>query len=753
MSSTFLSLFDLLASRFRSDSGGENNGQGGMSVQVGDQSESSDLSGHSQPRSRSHTETVRPSNLPLPNRSPIQSRQNRSMTTQYDPSLPPPQTGNQNNNNNQNNQNTLTVPGQPPRNPNRRSTNMPRRGTVVDQNGNTTTTTTTTLQVPNGPPGLKVSPQHKRRSTVVRPPSNVNLPLNNNNINNNNNNNNSTSTTTTTTTTSTNNNNNEEIVTLTIPKDTQQQTTTTTTPTTTSPIIMTDSLVLRVPNIVVGSTNDFEAIVVNSTPNSPETMTQSNDPLVPFVPPLDLQPNSNGEHGIEMTTMGDDDNTEDDQYSYDDYDPDIPTAGEFATEEDLEMATKGDGEEEEVEEEKPMIFTHKSFFINIGKYFGSMLGMVILVSCVAVAYGLFEIYAGCRFVDNTEYSTWPFWGVVTHSISRIVLNTALCMYPYLLLTMFFGFKKTMVCLWISLGASIGASVWSTYNVVNPVLNQTVALLPSYFFFVVALLGSTSYLSRKIGSPTFRHLFLGQFVLAAIILIIYDFLLVPFYITTTSINKSVVRIVIHPGLCAAALFVSRACSSRIKPDVPGTNVFPVLIFMWFSTYYGRFFNSVMSLGFMTGTMVIVSLLELVWRTTLRPRDKRIMNAICGYCFKKELTHSNDFAKIYRDFLRHEQLYENTSILTACAIYLAFYSVFQDDLGGNYARVLSSMAIQLALEWSTDALSLYIESRVHKMEVLKIEKLPKGFYFMICYTFFLGMAYSTSRIILITEDKWL
>eukprot|EP01133_Synstelium_polycarpum_P000178 gene178-214_t len=430
---------------------------------------------------------------------------------------------------------------------------------------------------------------------------------------------------------------------------------------------------------------------------------------------------------------------------------------DYTDSDNLDMAEECayDGDENEDDFEKkdapPPPFSHKEFGIELFKYFGSMLTSVLLVSTVAIAYAMFEMYAGCRFV-NINFSDWPQWGIITHSVSRIVLNTALCMYPYILLTTFFGFKETMVCLWIGLAASVGSSAWATFNVVKPVLNQTLALLPSYFFFVVALLSSAHYMGRKVKSATFRHLFMGQFVLAAIALVIYDFALVPFYIQTNSINKSIVRILIHPGICAIALFVSRACSSRITPIIPGTNVFPVLIFMWFSTYYGRFFNSNMSLLFMTGTMVIVSLLELVWRTTLRPRDKKIVNTICGYCFNVELQHSNNFDRIYRDFLRHEQMYENTSIITACAVYLAYFSVF-DATHFNYSTILTSMAIQFGLEWATDIISLYIESRVHHMDVLRREKLPKGFYFIICYTFFLGISYSTSRIILINENKWL
>lgn len=155
--------------------------------------------------------------------------------------------------------------------------------------------------------------------------------------------------------------------------------------------------------------------------------------------------------------------------------------------------------------------------------------------------------------------------------------------------------------------------------------------------------------------------------------------------------------------------------------------------------------------MSGTMAIVSLTELLWRTTLRPRDKKIMNAICGFCFKKRLTHSQNFDKIYRDFLRHEQLYENTSILTSCFVYIAFYNVF-DKSQLDYTTLFSSMAIQFSFEWVTDIISMYIETRIYKIEALHWKNPPKYFYFMLLYTFFLGMSYSTSRVILLGEGKW-
>ncbi|GAM17366.1 hypothetical protein SAMD00019534_005410 [Acytostelium subglobosum LB1] len=440
---------------------------------------------------------------------------------------------------------------------------------------------------------------------------------------------------------------------------------------------------------------------------------------------------------------------------------DFTQDGEY---DDEEAATQDGADEFNGEEEEEVIdeaeikkyppappFSNRAFFSEVLYYFGRLLILVLLVSTVSVGYGMFEIFLGCRFVDVSE-DTWPLWGKITYSISRIVLNTCLCMYPYILLSLSYGFRMTLVCLPIGIASSMGASAWATYNIFRPVLNHKLSLLPSYGFFVIALLASATYVGKKLKSRNFRHLFMGQFVLAAVALVFYDFFLVQFYITTDDqIKKAVIRVVVHPAICAIALFISRACSSRIRPYHRGTNVFPVLIFMWFSTYYGRFFNSNMDLGYMTGTMAIVSLLELIWRTTLRPRDKKIINAICGYCFNVELRHTNNFERIYRDFLRHEQMYENSSIITATAVYLAYFHVFDPD-NLNYSRILAGMAIQFALEWVTDLLSFYIESRVHKLDILYRERHPRGFHFMICFTFFLGMAYSTSRIILINEGKW-
>ncbi|KYQ93203.1 hypothetical protein DLAC_05842 [Tieghemostelium lacteum] len=408
-------------------------------------------------------------------------------------------------------------------------------------------------------------------------------------------------------------------------------------------------------------------------------------------------------------------------------------------------------EKEEPKKEPLKPFNHKEFSVGFVKYFLFLIILMLFVAAFATGYGIFEIYAGCRFT-TTKFVYWPEWGKATHALSRALLNCFLCMFPYCLLFCFFGDKVTRVPLYISATSSLGASAWAIFNAMKPMLKPTLALLPSYGFFVIALVASSHYVGHKIKSPTFRHLFMGQFVMAAITLVLYDFLIVPFYVDATSIQKSVVRILIHPGISALNLFISRSCSSRINPYIPGTQAFPVLIFMWFSTYYGRFFNSNMSLTMMTITMSIVSILELLWRTTLKPRDKKIVNAICGYCFKKQLTHSANFNNIYRDFLRLEQLYENVSIVTAACVYLGYYNVF-DPENLSYSRILSGMAIQYALEWATDAISMYIESRYYRMDVLSFQKPAKGFYFMITYTFLLGMAYSTSRIILIASNEWL
>ncbi|KAM9995463.1 hypothetical protein ACTFIY_001655 [Dictyostelium cf. discoideum] len=723
MATTLFSLLDLLASRFRSDSQEGQDSQEGentsaLSIQV------SESEPQSQPRSRSHTEVSRPPNLPTnnnnnnnnnhnnnpnrvvrPNRSPIQTRQQRSHTTALDPNGLPPGVGVDPNllspQTRQQRSGSQLRPNNLNRDPSRRnSTNLPRRPlstTLQPINNTTPTTTSATTKTETTPSTLEVPT----------------IPIDSNNNNN-------------------NNNENEQ------PK----------------------SITLQVPTIVELQTPIQEEINLEKEKIGPSPIPNFNTPsnllntsyaagTVLVTPPLftSNDPMNSSKDGIEMKGYGDGDDQDEygDEDQYDEYD-DADRDDDQQNKEDIEQPI------EALEEKKEPLppFSHKDFIRVFGTYFLKILGLTLAISIMAVGYGCFEIFLGCRYID-TSSATWPYWAIVTHSISRTILNFSLCMFPYFLLLTFFGFRDTIVPLIIGLISSSGASAWAIYNTVHELLDQTLALLPSYFFFCVALVLSSHYMGRKINDPTFRHLFMGQFALAAIVLVLYDFAILPWYVKTSSINKSVVRILIHPGLCAMGLFVARACSSRIKPKTPGTNVFPVLIFMWFSTYYGRFFNSNMSLLFMSGTMAIVSLTELLWRTTLRPRDKKIMNAICGFCFKKRLTHSQNFDKIYRDFLRHEQLYENTSILTSCFVYIAFYNVF-DKSQLDYTTLFSSMAIQFSFEWVTDIISMYIETRIYKIEALHWKNPPKYFYFMLLYTFFLGMSYSTSRVILLGEGKW-
>ncbi|KAF2071220.1 hypothetical protein CYY_007454 [Polysphondylium violaceum] len=688
MATSLFSLLDLLASRFRSDSDNDNTDENPSSISI----QVSDTEPQSQPRSRSHTETTRPAGFApnrSPNRSPNISRQNRSHTTVLDPNAPP---------------GALS----PTSGPGLLSVNHPisrqhRRSTQFNPNRRSIGS------VPR-PVGAVPTDPTKLPTTTTTTTATTATPIDENN----NNNNNLVVPQLHTPSLELNNNNEQnQPITLVVPNSDGTSITTTST----APAQNKTANELQVSSFAVGS-------IIATTPG--------------FQDPNQIY---SSQEGIEMQEYIDQE--DDGEYT----DDDIPIGEEFPIEEEYDQ----DPPEEEAKKELKEPFNHLAFFKVFGKYFSKLLVLTLMVSFIAVSYGVFEIYAGCRFVD-INHEDWPTWGIAVHAVSRVILNFALCMYPYVLLLSFFGFRDTLVCLLIGIVASSGASVWAVVNTVKNYLDPTLALLPSYFFFVVALLGSSHYMGRKINSPTFRHLFMAQFVLAAVALVLYDFLLVPWYTRSGSVSKSVVRILIHPGICATALFVSRACSSRINPKVPGTQVFPVLIFMWFSTYYGRFFNSSMSLLFMTGTMAIVSLLELFWRTTLRPRDKKIMNAICGYCFKRKLTHSTNFDKIYRDFLRHEQLYENTSILTSCLVYIAYYNVF-DKEGLSYSTLFASMAIQFSLEWVTDLVSMYIESRVYNMDVLHYEQPPKGFYFLVCYTFFLGMAYSTSRVILISEGKWL
>ncbi|KAN0030187.1 hypothetical protein ACTA71_009948 [Dictyostelium dimigraforme] len=256
-------------------------------------------------------------------------------------------------------------------------------------------------------------------------------------------------------------------------------------------------------------------------------------------------------------------------------------------------------------------------------YLSKLTLIALLVTTIACIYLTFYIVLGNRFVF---YDTKPKWGLATSIIAGVINEQLLVTIAYSVLTSQFGFKNTKCGLPVAILFSLASVVFTTCGRIYG-LSGTADFIPKYLL----TLGNIIIVSFIVGFKSFKSklfcLWVSlPYISMGIILIAYDYFLIKWYIkdSTGEFEKSVVRIVIHPVITAILLLISRFCINQLAYLKPRSVISLMLIPICFNSFYGRLFGNTMdTLQGVVISSLILSLLEIIWKCSLRARDSFIV----------------------------------------------------------------------------------------------------------------------------------
>ncbi|KAN0033621.1 hypothetical protein ACTFIV_000083 [Dictyostelium citrinum] len=391
-------------------------------------------------------------------------------------------------------------------------------------------------------------------------------------------------------------------------------------------------------------------------------------------------------------------------------------------------------------------------------YLSKLTLIAILVTMIACIYLTFYVVLGNRFVfDDTK----PKWGLATSIIAGVVNEQLLVTIAYSVLTSQFGFKNTKCGLPVAILFSVASAVFTTCGRVYGITG-TADFIPKYFL----TLGNIIIVSFIVGYKSFKSklfcLWVSlPYISMGIILIAYDYFLIKWYIkdSTGEFEKSVVRIVIHPIITAILLLISRFCINQLAYLKPRSVISLMLIPICFNSFYGRLFGNTMdTLQGVVISSLILSLLEIIWKCSLRARDSFIvrfflLNNRCR-CSGNAAAVMQQNLPLYTEYQSFEMIYDLTSTFVSTYMVCCYFFVFTTNYGDDISKQFKIMAIQLAFSIVTEILVAYVSLAYLKLPiVIPYKKRKDGFLFITCFSFLSVIAFITIRIMNLLHDQWI
>ncbi|KAM9961209.1 hypothetical protein ACTFIR_004046 [Dictyostelium discoideum] len=386
-------------------------------------------------------------------------------------------------------------------------------------------------------------------------------------------------------------------------------------------------------------------------------------------------------------------------------------------------------------------------------YLSKLTLISILVTVIACVYLTFYIVLGNRFVfDDSK----PRWGLAVSIIAGVINEQLLVTIAYSVLTSQFGFKNTKCALPVALLFSIASAVFTTCGRVYGITG-TADFIPKYFL----TLGNIIIVSFIVGYKSFKSkifcLWVSlPYISMGVILIAYDYFLIKWYIkdSTGEFEKSVVRIVIHPVITAILLLISRFCINQLAYLKPRSVISLMLIPICFNSFYGRLFGNTMdTLQGVVISSLILSLLEIIWKCSLRARDSFIVRFLCR-CSGNAAAVMQQNLPLYTEYQSFEMIYDLTSTFVSTYMVCCYFFVFTTNYGDDISKQFKIMAIQLAFSIITEVLVAYVSLAYLKLPIIiPYKKRKDGFIFITCFSFLSVIAFITIRIMNLLHDQWI
>ncbi|KYQ99937.1 hypothetical protein DLAC_03903 [Tieghemostelium lacteum] len=387
------------------------------------------------------------------------------------------------------------------------------------------------------------------------------------------------------------------------------------------------------------------------------------------------------------------------------------------------------------------------------KYHWDLFIIAVLVTLISCAYITFYITFGSRYVFVEDKDQWPKWGKIASIISGVVNEQFLVMIGYCILRSQFGHKQTKVAIPLALCFSLASILLTTFGRIYE-FDGAVNYIPKYML----SLGNIIFVSLLIGyksfkRPMFAFWFTLPFVVMVLVLVIYDFFLLKWYIRSTSeISKSIIRIIVHPVITAVCLLISRVSASQMIPHKPRSTIAFILLPLCFNTFYGRFFGTTMnSLAGVAVSGLLISLVDMIWKCSLRLRDSFIVRYLCR-CSKDASFYMQHNLPLYAEYQSHELIYEISANFVATFLVVTYFYVYSSV---SYIPFqFKIMAMQLSFTFVTEFVVAYVSLSYLKLPIIiPFSKRPSGFLFVTIFCWLVGIAYSSIRIINILNGNWI
>eukprot|EP01132_Coremiostelium_polycephalum_P004170 gene4170-5219_t len=413
------------------------------------------------------------------------------------------------------------------------------------------------------------------------------------------------------------------------------------------------------------------------------------------------------------------------------------------------------GEKEEKLFVKSKSYFRKEYFKETFKYHLQLFWISIIVVIIACIFITFRITFGTRYIFLPSFKDYPTWGKYSSVIAAVGNELIITSFGFTVNFSQFGYKKTKCALPVAILFLIASATYTTISIVYD-LKGTVGYLPKY----ALALTNVIVVSLIIGIKTFKRpgyafWYSTPFLLMGICLIGYDYLLLKFYLadTTSDISRSIIRILVHPFITAVCLLVARICANQIAIHKPRSVIAFILIVLVFNTYYGRFFGNTMNtLVGVTISSMVLAFVDMIWKCSLRARDSILVKLIMK-CSQNASFYLKINYPLYAEFQSHELIYEIASNFVSTFLIITYFFVYNPS-NLNLKFQFSVMAIQLVFSIGTELIVTYVSLSVLKLHIIiPFKDRPKNFMFITNFSFLVGLAYSSVRIINILHNKWI
>ncbi len=360
---------------------------------------------------------------------------------------------------------------------------------------------------------------------------------------------------------------------------------------------------------------------------------------------------------------------------------------------------------------------------------GLLSALPLVLFTVFVKYAMGGFYEGYFFLSGQNTSAVA---PVELALSGLVAGVILSCMAALWCAVLGASVAGRLLFWVPLAIWIS---WSVYYLIylidsqigfwlqaNLVGGYNVPLFLSYPLFVFFI---TKPVERLAGSPGLAKKSTIAQAIILITAIVYYFFLPRFffYKKMTDFGRSLIRVLLHPVFFEFTLFMVRSWARAASVSWPkdfeakrrtGFLVVPIMIV---ASLYGRFLiTAAGNTANMAVVSTLVAFLEVFLRLSAGRRDRLIARMIKGKAYADEMFKKRSGDSFRTDLILFDLVAEQCSILSM-SVTVFLFQITSVAGGMSIERWITSLVVQVGIEFITTVLVILVERHFAKIDVVK------------------------------------